>query len=84
MFNKLFGIMESQKLVAGAISLASIGVGYGNIQLSNLANAVKDLNDTMITVVAKQGFSEKEIDKLEKRVEKNEKMILDLIKTNKN
>ena len=76
--------MDAQKLVAGAISLASIGVGYGNIQLANLADQVSALNKTMIEVVQRQGFTDKEMTRIESRVDEKTKLILDLLKKQSN
>lgn len=80
LFSKLVGSMEAQKIVAAAIGLASVGVGYGNIQLANLAKEVSVLNKTMIEVVTRQGFNDKEIKRVDSKVDENTKLILELYK----
>lgn len=69
-----------EKLFLGTAVSGVFTMGIGNFQLHELSNDIKKLNDTMIVIVQKQDFSEREIDELKEDIKDLKKFRLEVLK----
>ncbi len=70
--------MEKERLKA--ISLV-IAIVLGHYQGFNLIEKIEKLNKTMIELVQNDKFKDKEIKRLEKRIDDNAKLLLEIVKS---
>jgi len=67
-----------------ALSIGTAGVftmGVGNLQLNELSNDIKKLNDTMIVIVQKQQYSEKTIVEMKQSIDDLKEFRIEVIKS---
>ena len=69
------------KIQTGAVSIGSASLMFFNYQIAELSKEIRNVNETMIEVVSKVSYGEKERGELKSDIEKLSKFDQDILKS---
>ena len=73
--------MYKDKIQTGAVSIGSASLMFFNYQIAELSKEIRNVNNTMIEVVSKVSYGEKERSNIKYEIEKLNKFDQDILKS---